>query len=515
MSQTIAYSDAVVALSEADLDTVVSLSHLPRLRIADLYDLSSRLAHPDAIDRRLAVLTDEDLRALLAADTPSEAATALLLADGAGHPLPGVADRIVAMRGLPRPEVSAIPALDAPAPWHSVVAVQTVVLQAEYSSLPLTATGHVPVSALTDLGHILDIEPSTVSALISIATTAGLFHTDDDRVSAGAEAESWLGLSLLDAWRTLADATVPKDLAPVVEQAVLHGAETAQSMSDRLIDAANTRWPLAHEHLAARLQRLLHDWRVLAVIDAAGQLTDLGEAWGAHDYERQQSLAEQWPAPTEYGYLYNHLELLVPGLLTPQLARQLRRIATPTRLVETHTYQISEQTIAAAVGHGESVGEIRDFLKTLLRGDLSQPLQYLLRSFAELPQAVVRRGRSDTAAASTRAAPRTSPSNAASAARESADDRDPVSRARALVSEFRDSPDARIRLLLETALREHAPISITVRVGDALRTVVLEVIGMGTTRLRGREPGAEIERTLPLKAIAEVHPITKETSWDH
>lgn len=98
---------------------------------------------------------------------------------------------------------------------------------------------------------------------------------------------------------------------------------------------------------------------------------------------------------------------------------------------------------------------------------------------------------------------------------ESADDRDPVSRARALVGEFRDSPDARIRLLLETALREHAPISITVRVGDALRTVVLEVIGMGTTRLRGREPGAEIERTLPLKAIAEVHPITKETSWDH
>ncbi|MCD7101778.1 helicase-associated domain-containing protein [Pseudoclavibacter sp. 13-3] len=514
MSQTIAYSDAVVALPDTDLDTVVSLSHLPRLRIADLYDLSSRLAHTDAIDRRLAVLTADDLRALLTAHTPCAAATALLLADDAGDPLPGVADRIAAMRALPRPEVPVTRDLDAAAPWHSVIAVQTVVLQAEHSSLPLTATGHVPVSALAEVGHILDIEPSTVSALISIAMVAGLFHADDNRVAPTPEAASWLDLRLLDAWRRLAAATVPDDLAAVVDEAVAHRAETARPMAETLNDAATARWPLAHEHLAARLQRLLHDWRVLTIIDATGRLTDLGRAWVDHDDDRQRQLAEQWPALTEYGYLYNHLELLVPGLLTPQLARQLRRIAAPTRLVETHTYQISEQTVAAALRHGEPVSAIRGFLETLLRGELSQPLEYLLRSLAESPGADGRRSRPGTESASTAAAPRASSSSARSATG-SADDRDPIARARALVGEFRDSPDARIRLLLETALREHAPVSITVHVGDATRTVVLEVIGMGDTRLRGREPGAEIERTLPLKAIAEVHPITKETSWDH
>jgi hypothetical protein len=57
-------------------------------------------------------------------------------------------------------------------------------------------------------------------------------------------------------------------------------------------------------------------------------------------------------------------------------------------------------------------------------------------------------------------------------------------------------------------VRARAVIDVVVRLPDAsTRTFRLEATGFGGGRLRGRDRGADVERTLPLSSIASVHPV--------
>ena len=59
---------------------------------------------------------------------------------------------------------------------------------------------------------------------------------------------------------------------------------------------------------------------------------------------------------------------------------------------------------------------------------------------------------------------------------------------------------------LEQAVRARAEIVVVVRMPDGTeRSFTLEAAGLGGGRLRGRDRGADIERTLPVSSIVSVH----------
>lgn len=491
----IAHAEAVVRLPPEALARVVRVSHLPHVHFNGLHDLVQRLAHDDAVARRLGELDAAALAALRTPGVPAPEATALLLADAAGAPLPGVSEVIDALAARAEPAIAPVDAAAVP-PWQAVVAVQTLVLDARDAPLPLTAEGHAALAALTRTAETLDLDPTELAELAGIAVDAGLLAEDADHALRPTPAAStWLDLAPLPAWRALARGTVPDRLQPDV---VTDGVAA-------IARRAHAHWPLARAWLDDALQTLARDWARLGVVDSADEPTALGRAWLSDDDRTLAELAAGWPAPTDYAYAYSHLELLVPGLLPPREAARLRRLADPVRLVETHTYRIDRDTLQRALRAGETPASLRALLDRLLRGGPSQPLDYLLRELERAHPADTP-GRPDGAAPAATAQAATTRPDAAGAR----DTR--VAQALELVAEYHASPDARVRMLLEASQREQTPVAVTVTARGVTRTFELEIIGLGAGRLRGRTPGADLERSLPLAAVVRVEPIPGDAS---
>lgn len=487
------YVDALLSLDTDSLIRTVTLSRLPTAHPADIYDLAARLAHPDALARRATHLNADDLHALTAATPASAASIALLLAHPDGSAMPGVRETVTAL--LDDADVDAPsapePPVEALEPWHAVTALQTLLLDWRDHIVPVTGSGHVPVSALTAPARVLDLDLGALGRLAAAAQRAGLLTTVEEGLRVTGAAHEWLELPTSGAWRALADAAADDGVTTLARRR----ADAREARA--LIDDARRLWPLGGRWLTRRLTDQLAQWRALGVLDAEGAFTRIGSAWLDDDQPALDAIAEAWPAVTDYGYLYNHLELLVPGLLPPPLARRLRMVADPVRLVETHTYQIDPASVRRGRALGLSVAEIREFLSSLLRGDLTQPLQYVLDA-------------EERAAA---------PAVVASQALPELDtDTEPppsviAQRALELVDGYRRADGAQRRQgLLAWALREHAPVRLTVRSRDIERTLTLELTGVSGPRVRGREPDSELERTIPMSAVTQITP--EEDTWD-
>jgi len=61
---------------------------------------------------------------------------------------------------------------------------------------------------------------------------------------------------------------------------------------------------------------------------------------------------------------------------------------------------------------------------------------------------------------------------------------------------------------LDQAVRTRSVIVVVVRMPDGSeRSLTLEASGLGGGRLRGRDRGADVERTLPISSIVSVRPV--------
>ena len=71
-----------------------------------------------------------------------------------------------------------------------------------------------------------------------------------------------------------------------------------------------------------------------------------------------------------------------------------------------------------------------------------------------------------------------------------------------------DSDAAWLERELDQAVRARAVIDVSVRLPDgSTRVFRLEATGLGGGRLRGRDRGADVERTLPLTHIDGIAPV--------
>jgi hypothetical protein len=391
----------------------------------------------------------------------------------------------------------------------------------------------------------------------------------DDLVHAARGAEllaaaerDWVVTDTADRWLEESTAQRWARVAEGVREALPRGLRTADG---GFVPASD--WPAAYPldaewpARAAQLQRIAVRWGIVTPSGGEPPWVATLRGGGAAD---AAALADVLPPEIDRVYLQADLSAIAPGPLAPALDLRLRRIAQRESRAQASTYRFSADSLVAGMTGGETAQSIREFLTSLSLTGIPQPLDYLIettaarhglvrvrtdpesgRTYVESanpavrdaiavdqglrPLGLVRDGDALTTRVGRDAlywaladarypviavddlgapqSPHRRPARSASGA-----DDPPIQAYAGLIGRLRaahetDSDAAWLGRELDQAVRARATIQVSVRLPDGSeRAFVLEATGLGGGRLRGRDKGADIERTLPVSSIVSVRP---------
>ncbi len=421
---------------------------------------------------------------------------------------------------------------------------------------PLSRTGTGAVSAvdrrrLTDAGALGPDED--VDDLVAAAEAAGLVAPRGREWIVTDAGMEWLEATTTRRWSLVAEGL--RDALPA-------GLRTADG-GFRPPASWPGAYPLHSEwtERAARLRRIAEAWGLLTSAGAEPTWTAALREGSRPDTD---ALSAHLPAEIDRVYLQADLTAIAPGPLAPPLDLRLRTIAMRESRAQASTYRFSTESLGAGMTEGETAESIREFLRGLSLTGIPQPLDYLIESTAARHGLI--RVRADEASGRTRVEAtdlslretilvdqalrplglvRDGHELTSRVERDAvywslADARYPVvaldaagapeslhRRARAagttahpvprdtygrLIGTLReghrtDADAAWLGRELEQAVRMKTAIVVVVRMPDGSeRALTLEASGIGGGRLRGRDRGADVERTLPVSSIVSVRP---------
>ncbi len=533
---------------------------------SDYFDVADALLEAPSVVRGVAALARPEAEALHAAVrggsavAPGEVRDLLVrraMVDADGLPYRAVTagwDSVHAAE--PAPESPAAPEDGAHAAERAFNAAMSLadVLQASLTA-PLGrigsgALGAVDRRRLIDSGAVDTADAA--DELLAIAAIAGLVSDVDRQWLVTGRGTRWLAARTVTRWHDVAHCL--RDGLPKA----LHSPDGGW--------IPVSQWPGAHPFdpawpaRAAHLRTLWHRWSMIGPDGIAPEWVH-GLRDGADvDQDALQSL---FPAEVDRVFLQNDLTAIAPGPLEPHLDMRLRSMAHRESRAQASTYRFTADTLATALTLGESADSLRAFLTSLSLTGLPQPLAYeierserrygnvrvgpdwsgrtrvtatdpaLLQAIAVdqvlRPLGLVADGdalltRSSVDTAFWLLADARYPVMAVDAdgARRALDrhrgapDPEPPSdtadeygvlRDRLRAAHAADADTAWLGRELEQAVRAHAVLTIVVRLPDGTeREITMEATGLGGGRLRGRDRGADVERTLPVSSISSVRP---------
>lgn len=420
--------------------------------------------------------------------------------------------------------------------------------------VPLTLTGAGAVSAadrkrLTESGAIG--APEDLDHLIAAGLAAGLLTPIGRELVVTATGEQWLDGGTVARWTAIADG---------YRRSLPAGLRTPQG---GVLDPAGwaDMYPLSPEWpaRAAALRQTARRWGILTP-DGAVPPWSRGLVEGtALDTD---ALRDALPAEIDRIYLQADLTAVAPGPLAPRHDLRLRRIARRESRAQASTYRFTAESIGAGLTDGESAESIRNFLRELSLTGIPQPLDYVIETTAARhgsvtvrsdagspntivessdphlldlvvidqalrPVGLVRHGdvlvsrvgrdhlfwaladaRYPVVALDEHGAPESLRRRTAAQTASAEPAGDVYAR---LIGSLRASGGegdaAWLERELEQAVRTKSIIVVTAQISAAeTRTFTLEATGLGGGRLRGRDRGADVERTLPISTIVNVSP---------
>ncbi|HKT56396.1 MAG TPA: helicase-associated domain-containing protein, partial [Microbacterium sp.] len=419
---------------------------------------------------------------------------------------------------------------------------------------PLTTTAVESVTAaerrrLVDEGVIA--ETTDLDDLLAAAAAAGLVVLREREWRLTTDGDAWLLKDAVSRWTGVAAgilSLLPRDASGQVLP------PDAWAGAHPLDPAGRAR--------ASDLYRLAARWGILT---ATGDAPAWSHAlWHGGEVDAA-ALAERLTPEIDGIYLQADLSAIAPGPMQPALDLRLRTMAERESRAQASTYRFSEQSLASAVAAGETAESLRAFLGGLSLTGIPQPLDYLidqvtsgrgmLRVGTDAPTGRARVDSDDPHLLDMLLVDRAlrplglHAAEAPGGALLSRVSRDAVywslvdaryrvtaldadgapeslNRRRPLVSPDDDPPADDLlplaeRLLagrgdsdaawlereLDQAVRLRAAVVLTVLLPDgSTRELAVEAQGLGGGRFRGLDRAADVERTVPLAAIASVRP---------
>ena len=527
----------------------------------DFFDAAEALLAPESLARAVAELSRDALADLAAGSGPER--LGLTDVDGAPYAAVRAALGDAAPRHTP---TSAPPAASEIAAAHAAErafttssALADLILLTLRTPLARVGTGAVGASDRRRMAQEEIVrDADDADDLVALAEACGLLTVTERSWLVSPDGSAWLRESSAGRWERLS--TALRDALPSGLRTDAGGWIDPTLWPDAYpLDAA---WPARAE----RWRRLLR----LAGLATEGAASgwDAEPPW-ATSLRRggdadPAALVALMPSEVDKVFLQNDLTAISPGPLAPALDVRLQSIANRESHAQASTYRFTEASIAGAMSAGETSDSILSFLSSLSLTGVPQPLEYLVQRIADrhglvrvslepegghtivssrdhglletiaVDQALralglVQDGRMLRTRASREAVywaladakypvvaldeqggSETLDRNRTAAA---APPPDPLARYGSLLTQLRsahngDADAAWRERELETAVRAKALLEVDVSLPDgSTRTFVLEATGLGGGRLRGRDRGADVERTLPVKSITAVRTV--------
>ncbi|MEV1131594.1 helicase-associated domain-containing protein [Agromyces sp. NPDC049794] len=308
---------------------------------------------PTAVTARLAVQTGRDLPS--AADLAAPAPAVLAAVDDV--------DRTLVERRAAETAYATVAA--------------TSELLAELGNQPARelAKGGLALPDSKRLAESAGIELDALPRLFHRADEAGLVVRDGAFWLESDLGAAWTQQSAAARWRRLAECwrdRIPEPLRDLVARR----SETLSATDLR----EDVRWfyPAGGRWIDEALDRLVDDAEALGLA-VAGEPVESGRLVLAGDTDRAaRMLAAHFPAQVDKVYLQHDLSVVSPGPLEPELDARLRGFADVEGRDLASTYRVSAASVNRGLAAGETAETILAFLKGLSLTGIPQPLAYLV-----------------------------------------------------------------------------------------------------------------------------------------
>ncbi|NYF09907.1 hypothetical protein HDC94_001063 [Leifsonia sp. AK011] len=559
------------ALSRLDRPTLATLAVLAELGSATPEEIARRLVElggpGDRVPAALEILVARGLAA-----RSEDVATSLTpvneyLDSWPARGLPGLR----ALAAAPRPatvipvvgdEVSAVDALAAERAFETTSAIVELVISLQNEPAHELARGGIALPDSKRLATAGRVELTEVPRLIQIADRAGLIARHSGLWTPEDAATQWLAGGPGERWARLAAAwlaQVPADIRDAL------AALARAQWGERLDEYVSWLYPAGGDWMRERVEAFESDAALLGITardlpstPGAALLTDGMDAAAT-------AMTSLYPPIVRQVYLQRDLTIVAPGPLEPAVERRLRLMADLDARALATTWRISAASLDRAMAAGEHSDAIRDFLTGISLTGIPQPLDYLLRETAtrfglvrvaaspsggtrvhSVDASILRALAVDRSVASlglaydggdltsrfdrdvvffsladarypvaaedehgaivvpTRPRLRSRPPEHADTTGEF------IARLRTTEVLPDDSGDAWIARQLDIAARGKFPLVVSVRMPNGtVADYLLEPASVAGGRLRARDRGADLERTLPLTSIVAVAPVAQ------
>ncbi|WP_400995845.1 helicase-associated domain-containing protein [Agromyces sp. GXQ0307] len=252
------------------------------------------------------------------------------------------------------------------------------------------------------LAEAAGVELDEFPRLVRRATEAGLIVRDGPvwlESDAGAE---WIMLGTGSRWTRLAEAWRARIPAPL-RDLVVRRSEALSSSSIR--DDVAWYYPGGGAWLRDGMDRLLEDAEALGLAVGGEPLETAALVLSGDLDGAAERLARHFPQQVDKVYVQHDLTIVSPGPLEPSLDARLRAFAEVEGRDLASSYRVTAASVNRALAAGDSEEGIRAFLEQISLTGIPQPLAYLLSESATRFGAV-RVGAADPSEAPARASVR-------------------------------------------------------------------------------------------------------------
>ncbi len=276
-------------------------------------------------------------------------------------------------------------------------------------------SGGLGVRELRATARLLHVEEPVAALLVETAGAAGLLATRADDTGAGVwvptdRYDAWSGTGPADRWTTLARAWLETSRAPALVgtrdetdrprnalSAHLSSRTVAESRAralavlaalppDEVLAAgtgpsslvARTAWQRPRRPTSRQAETLaaLDEAATLGLVALGGLASYAGSLLAGDD--PTSALAGLLPEPVDHVLVQADLTAVAPGPLESSLARRLQLVADVESRGGATTYRFSSGSVRRALDVGWSAAEVHEFLGSVSRTPVPQPLTYLV-----------------------------------------------------------------------------------------------------------------------------------------
>ncbi|GAA2045773.1 hypothetical protein GCM10009819_36610 [Agromyces tropicus] len=225
------------------------------------------------------------------------------------------------------------------------------------------------------LAEATGVELDDFPRLVRRAVETGLIVRDGPVWLESDAGASWIMLGTAPRWSRLAEAWRERIPGPLRDLVVQRSeALTATSIRD---DVA-WYYPGGGAWLTDGMARLLEDAEALGLAVGGEPLETAALVLGGDLDAAAARLARHFPQQVDKVYVQHDLTIVSPGPLEPSLDARLRVFAEVEGRDLASSYRVTAASVNRALAAGESEDEIRVFLERISLTGIPQPLAYLL-----------------------------------------------------------------------------------------------------------------------------------------